>query len=243
MFSLIVATLLRPSYSVLLSSVRSQTYRNFEFHGRSDPPNEYVARNRAANEARGDYLVFTDDDCVLRQDHLAKLARAIRLSDYPAALGGPLHGNMWGVGAMDLNEPSWGVGANMVIRRETFLKLHGFKEDWGLGHPVRGWRADTDMWWRIEDLGPGAIAWVPDLVVDHPGLMGSQFIPEVEDVFVRAWKTRVIERFIPVDPRLQQFLLQTQDLTVAEYRKVVAARITLRSKMPGLPVLPEEREV
>ncbi len=240
-FSVIVATLLRPSYPQFVASLRQQTCHDYEFIARTDPPNEYRSRNLGARQAVGQYLVFRDDDTVLPQTHLAILAKGIRSCDpAPAAIGGPLHGNMWGSGSVTLNEPKWGVGANMAIRRDAFEAVGGFEEDWGLGHPVKGWRADTDIWWKLEDRYPGQILWLNDLVVMHPGPMGSTFQPEVEDVFLRRWKTRAMERFLTVDPRLQQTLLQTQSLTPEEREKVIKARQEMRKSMPQIPVLPQE---
>jgi hypothetical protein len=50
-----------------------------------------------------------------------------------------------------------------------------------------------------------------------------------------------MKRFLAVDPRLQQFLLQTQDLTADERAKVISARAVSRRSIPGLPVLEAER--
>ena len=177
-------------------------------------------------------MVYVDDDSLLRPDHLAKLAKAVE-KDRPAAIGGPLM-----LGMTLLDQPTWGVGANMMIRRDVFEEMGGFETDWGLPSVPRGWRADTQMWWSIEDRH--GTMWLHDLVVDHPGPMGSVWQPAVEDVFLRRWRTRAIERFINVDYRMQQFLLETQDLTPDERAKVVNARREMRRTMPQLPVLPQE---
>ncbi len=143
-FSVVVATLLRPSYTALIASLRQQTFHSRELITRTDPPNEYVGRNRGARQAVGEYLVFRDDDTILPTNHLAILAKGIQSRDpAPVAIGGPLRGNMWGSGAILLNEPKWGIGANMTIRRDAFEAVGGFEEDWGLGYPVKGWRADS----------------------------------------------------------------------------------------------------
>lgn len=240
LFSVICATLIRPTYKSLVASVRRQTFHDFEFIARADPGNEYIARNRAIAQARGRYMVFADDDAQLRPTHLAGLAQAIRENDGPPALGGPIMGNMFGQGTMIVNEPTWGVGANMVISREALDKVGPFEERWGLSRVPRGWRADTDMWWRIEDAYVGGATWLPNLIVDHPGQMQSVWDPEVEGVFFRRWRRRYMARFLAVDPRGQQFLLETQDLTPEEAAEVVRCRKALRARMPQLPVLPQE---
>lgn len=44
--------------------------------------------NAACREARGDVLVFTDDDCVLRPKWLARLSEALEASPAPSLVGG-----------------------------------------------------------------------------------------------------------------------------------------------------------
>jgi hypothetical protein len=242
-FSVIVATLLRPSYPALVASLRRQTFADFELVARADVGpgvNEYVARNRAVAQATGEVLVFLDDDATARPDHLARLDRAFRERPGLVAVSGALRGDMWGQGVQDLDKKGWWVGANLAIRADVFRELGGFEESWGLPEVPRGWRADTDIGWRIEDHYPGW--WVHDgtLVVDHPGPMGSVWQPQVEGVFFRRHRARCLERFVPVDPRLQQFLLETQDLAPPETARVLKCRRDLRQFMPGLPVLPQE---
>lgn len=238
-FSVICATLLRPSYAALVASVRRQTFRDFEFIGRADPGNEYIARNRAAARATGDWLVFVDDDAILRPEHLARLEETISLTPDVVAVSGALQGNMMGQGVVVLSNPGWWVGANMAVRRDVFLE-RPFEEDWGLGHTPKGWRADTDLGFSIEERYPNR--WTHDgkWIVDHPGQMGSAFQPEVEAVFFRRWRSKVIDRFISVDFRLQQFLLETQDLSPDERAKVLSARRAMRKLVPTLPMLSQE---
>jgi hypothetical protein len=246
-FSVICATLFRPSYMSFVLSLRAQQFRSdrFEYIGRGDSGtgvNEYVARNRAAKEAKGEFLVFRDDDTVLPSGHLRLLAEALDRHPEAEAVGGPLRGNMWGQGIMEVNQPEWGIGANMAIRRDVFEELGGFEENWGLDHTPRGWRADTDMWWRLDARGPKSCLWVNELVVEHPGPMGSVWQPDVEQVFFRRWRERCLKEFVPVDPRLGQFLLETEPLSDEERALVLKARAAFRKTMPDLPVLSAEKE-
>ena len=96
------------------------------------------------------------------------------------------------------------------------------------------------MWWRIEDAFVGGATWLPNLIVDHPGQMQSVWDPEVEGVFFQRWRKRYIARFVPVDPRGQQFLLETQDLSPEETAEVLRCRKLVRATMPNLPVLRQE---
>lgn len=241
LFSVIVATLLRPTYAGLVASLRRQSFRDFELISRSDPGNEYIARNRGAETARGDYLVFIDDDAAAPPGHLARLSDIVSRRPDLVAISGPLRGDMFGSGSFLLDKPGWWVGANMTVRRDVFA-ARPFEETWGLGRTPRGWRADTDLGFAIEDHYPGR--WVHDslLVVDHPGMMQSVWDPEVESVFFQRHRAKYIERFLPVDPRGQQFLVETQDLTPEETAYVLKCRGELRKTMPNLSKIKGESD-
>jgi len=241
-FSVICATLLRSSYAALIASVRRQTFRDFEFIGRADSGpgvNEYVVRNRAARQAAGDWLVWVDDDSELPSGYLARLSRTV--SDRPnlVAVSGCLRGNFSGRGVETIDQSGWWIGACMAVRRDVFLE-RPFEESWGLGHIPKGWRADSDMGFSIEKRYPDGWTHDAGLIVEHPGAMGSSFQPDVEAVFFQRWRSKIIDRFISVDFRLQQFLLETQDLSPEELAKVVNARRAMRKVVPKLPVLPQE---
>jgi glycosyltransferase involved in cell wall biosynthesis len=239
-----VATLIRGSYAATVASLRRQTYRDCELIARADVGpgiNEYVVRNLAAQQARGDWLVLVDDDAVLPPTHLARLLVDILRKPDLVAVSGPLRGNMFGTGTTVVDHAGWWIGANMSVRRDVFLE-RPFDEDWGLGRVPRGWRADSDLGFSIEERYPGRWLHDPELVVDHPGTMQSVWDPEVEGVFFRRWRKQYLERFIPVDPRGQQFLLETQDLSAEERKRVVECRRAMRAQIPGLPVLPQEKE-
>lgn len=231
--------MLRPSYASLVASLRHQTRHDYELIARNDPGNEYIARNRGAQQAVGDWLVFADDDSTLRPDHLDRIDRATLGTPDLVAVSGALEGNMFGQGPMRVSHRGWWIGANMAVRRDVFLE-RPFEEDWGLGHTPKGWRADSDLGFSIEDRYPGRWEHLEDLVVDHPGPMGSVWQPDVEDVFFKRWRSRYIERFAPVDPRGQQFLIETQELTPEERRDVLKCRKATRATMPDLPKLAGE---
>jgi glycosyltransferase involved in cell wall biosynthesis len=234
-----MATLLRSTYPSALASLRRQTFKDFQLMARADPGNEYIARNRAAAKADGEWLVFMDDDAIAPPDWLQHLDALVTSRPELVAVSGPLRGDMFGSGVMTLDKPGWWVGANLAVRKDVFLE-RPFEETWGLDHVPRGWRADSDLGFSIEGRYPGR--WLHDgqWIMDHPGKMQSIWDPEVEDVFFQRWRKQYLERFIPLDPRGQQFLLDTQILTPEERTIVLNARKQLRKAMPNLPVLPQE---
>lgn len=240
-FSIIVATLKRPSYANLVQSIRNQTFHDWELIARFDPEiNEYASRNLAAKDARGEYLVFTDDDCVMPSNYLALAREDVERGSWPSGLSGPLivpnaQGQM-----QRIEQPTWGIGANMIIRRQYFEKLGGFEVDWGLPYKTPGWRSDSLMWWRLEDAYPGKLKYSPRLVINHIPPMQSQWVPAIEEALFKRCRKKVMDRFVPADPRLQEFLLSTQDLTEDEIRYIVRCRAAIRKIVPGIPVLKEE---
>jgi glycosyltransferase involved in cell wall biosynthesis len=245
-FSIVVATLKRPSYAGLVQSIRNQTLQDWELVARYDPDvNEYASRNLAAAGAQGEYLVFTDDDCVMPSNYLAIAMEDIQRGSWPSGLSGPLMVPMGNGQIQKIDQPTWGIGANLIVRRNYFEELGGFEVDWGLPYSTDGWRSDTDLYWRLEDKYPGKLKYSPRLVMNHIPPMQSQWVPEVEAIFFQRWRKKVMDRFVPVDMRLQEFLLGTQDLTEEERKYIVGCRLKCRKVLANAsqaPVLKEEKE-
>jgi len=109
-----------------------------------------------------------------------------------------------------------------------------------MGAVAHGWRADTWLWWALEERFPGRTVWDETVVVEHPSNPGGWFVPAVEDRFFRRWRNRYFEHLVPMDAVCQEFLLTTQDLTPEETRRVLEARRELRKTQPGITVLPQE---
>ena len=109
---------------------------------------------------------------------------------------------------MRLEKPNWYVGANLFVRKAVFDSLGGFESDWGLSPPPKGWRIDSDLGFRIEEkFGKESCKFSNDTIVYHPHSMQSIWQPEVERLFFLRHRAKCLERFIPVDPRLCQFVL------------------------------------
>jgi FkbM family methyltransferase len=214
--SVIVATLQRPSLQATLDALHQQTLprgedsSEWEILTVTGGPNEYAARNHAAKETRGDLLAFTDDDATPPPDWLEKGLAHFEARPETKVLTGPIEGDMWGQGWMKLEQPGWFVGANMWARRSAFEEVGGFEVDWGLPPPApRGWRGDTDYGWRMIDRwGEGCYEYAPDVRMVHPKPMQSQWDPRVEERFYLRHRRRCLEMFAPVDPRMDQFVVQ-----------------------------------
>jgi len=139
-----------------------------------------AARNRGVRAARGEYLFFTDDDqlvdpWVLREHQrvahryrVSAVQGAIELSFTamrPAWLRGPLAAVLGetrrvpeGLADVDL------YGGNMVLRRDVFDELAGFREDLGKG--AAGYAEDVELTRRLRARGE-PIAYAPSARIFH----------------------------------------------------------------------------
>lgn len=135
------------------------------------------ARNAGIARARGELLVFTDDDCYLAPDYLDALSRHFDAERYA-----------WGGGRIlcfDPEDADYGVqtqshfeafaphtrlragriqGSNMLVHRRVFERVGGFREDFGSGTPFRC--DDVELLARAS-LAGFAGAYIPELVVHH----------------------------------------------------------------------------
>ncbi len=132
-----------------------------------------AARNRGAEEARGEILAYTDDDCQVDEDWLTYLAlaferertgmaggpnipppaRTLAQACIARTPGGPAH-----VLVSD-TEAEHVPGCNMAVLRDVWKEVGGFREEyWAAGD-------DVDFCWRVMDHGyriafhAGAMVW------------------------------------------------------------------------------------
>ena len=145
------------------------------------------ARNRAITEARGEYIVFIDDDETPDPDWLTAYERAI-LAQRPDALGGRIqvmfvdgdrppwlqdellgflgrldHGDV-ARQLTDTNTPIF--GGNFAFRKETFAKIGLFDAELGRMGAANVGGEDTDIYRRMIDMG-SKVWWVPEAVIHH----------------------------------------------------------------------------
>jgi glycosyltransferase involved in cell wall biosynthesis len=135
------------------------------------------ARNAGIARARGELLVFTDDDCYLAPDYLDVLAarfdaarfgygggRILRFDPDDADYGVQTRERFEAI-APGVRLPTGRIqGSNMFVHRRVFDRVGGFRDDFGPGTPFRG--DDVELLARAS-LAGFAGAFVPELVVYH----------------------------------------------------------------------------
>ena len=169
-----------------------------EFANNSALPTRYVyeggagssyARNRAVEEARGDLILFIDDDAVAEPDWAAEMLAEIERRQLDVACGMVLP--RWSIEPPRWLGPSLYVrlavhdpariavasraeremihnyfSANVGFRRRTFAMFGNFRQDLGVmgGNPMSG--EDTELFARIISRG-GAVGFAPRARVHH----------------------------------------------------------------------------
>jgi hypothetical protein len=132
----------------------------------SGSPGAAGNRNIAATRAGGKWLLFIDDDCVLRNDYFSVLGELLASADpFPIAgfagltarQGGDCAlARSWAAAGFDYffslpwQSPylRWSPTANLVVRREAFELVGGFRQ---MGQPCGG--EDVDFGMRLARLG------------------------------------------------------------------------------------------
>lgn len=144
------------------------------------------ARNRGIAEARGEILVFLDDDAFMEKDYLRRLDRYLRQYPAAAAFGGrilpefegggaPRWMGRWSrswVSALDRGSRvslfrgrSYPIGANMGCRRSA-LPAGGFDTALGRNGESLTGGEEKDLFLRMK-AGGGDIYYFPGLTVRH----------------------------------------------------------------------------
>lgn len=150
------------------------------------------ACNRAIREARGEWLVFTDDDVLPEAGWAQALVDAMRLHGADAAGGpvrplwqaapgdwltaAPLRQHVWGILALldrgevpvmaKPTESNFLIGANMAFRAATLRRIGGFRTDLGPHGAMLMRGEDTELLARLQQRG-GRVVYAPEAVVHH----------------------------------------------------------------------------
>lgn len=123
-------------------------------------------RNHGARQARGEWLVFTDDDCLPDATWLAAFAAASDARPDAVILEGRTHSGRPCAGPFEMapvNETGgWLWSCNFAIRRETFRSLGGFDDAFPTAH-----LEDVDFRERAK-RAQCVMVFVPAALVVHP---------------------------------------------------------------------------
>jgi glycosyltransferase involved in cell wall biosynthesis len=149
------------------------------------------ALNQGVSQARGDLLLFTDDDVQVDPGWLSSYDQAARRHSHAGWFGGRtdlnwetgrpgwLHDEclpvlagyfgLYDLGAeerMFIPEDVPPAGNNMAVRRETFGKIGGYREDLGPRGATRGTCDDSELIWRAQKHGIQGV-YVPAATCRH----------------------------------------------------------------------------
>jgi GT2 family glycosyltransferase len=145
-----------------LSQIKDPRYRYFLV----SPPSIPAAENFGLSKARGDIIIFVDDDVVLDQNFIKNHVEAYSSKEVGGVAGrikvpgqsksGKLYHitrTGWNVGGFDYDKDgiakSGGRGCNMSFRRNVLVKLGGFDT----GYTQNAHRFESDMAYRVIAAG------------------------------------------------------------------------------------------
>lgn len=144
------------------------------------------ARNRALAEAKGEYVVFLDDDETPEPDWLVNLEQIID-THHPAAIGGRIRAHLpngrpdwltdellgflgelnYGPVERALTEISTPIfTGNAVFHRQTVLDAGGFNGNLGRRGNIQSGGEDTELYRRLINLNK-TVRWAPQAIIHH----------------------------------------------------------------------------
>ena len=193
-------------------------------------PNLYLgaARNNAARQAQGEYLLFMDDDNVAKPSEVSTFVRAARYSgadvltcptdgfhgDHPPADGNPLtHRWLPLGGAVNVAVFQNLIGdANALVKKSAFDALGGFTEDFGVGHEDWELFAKAALNGYVVQVLPRSLFWYR---------IGSGSMLRTTQVFAN--HARSLRPYLAAAPHLRTTLEYTQSLYLLLARRTADA--------------------
>ncbi|MHA1938302.1 MAG: glycosyltransferase [Candidatus Thorarchaeota archaeon] len=141
------------------------------------------ARNRGWREAKGQYIAYTDDDCMMPEQWL-EVAEEIIEQVSPDVFGGPYYAfhttpkprwfkDSYGSHELDkkartLQENEYLDGANIFLRRSLLESLSGFDTSLGMSGTRVGYGEETALLQLIRTMEPAQLVYFdPRLYVYH----------------------------------------------------------------------------
>ena len=134
------------------------------------------ANNLASKISRGTWLIFLNNDTKLSRNFLENLNRAVQrqtnahilvptIASYDTSSDGEYRFGFDILGypvPLASGEPFWGQGCALTVRRDIFISLGGFDDDYFIFYE------EADFCWRAQITGHTVIG-VPEAIVHHFG--------------------------------------------------------------------------
>ncbi len=218
------------------------------------PENRFpgAARNRAVNSAHGEYILFMDDDNVAKPHEISTFVRVARKTgaDVLTCFLDTFAGQTAPTAQQKINSRvvflggcaaagalrNWFGDTNSLVRREVFLALGGFHEQWGVNHEdyefmaravLRGYRLEVVpeslVWYRVNEGETSILRSTPF----HGNIMCSirpyleSVPPELRNLVLYAQGTSL--RSSEENPANAKALHQYAELTIRWRSKLEAA--------------------
>jgi GT2 family glycosyltransferase len=165
-------------------------------------------RNHAARIAKGQWLVFTDDDCLPSSHWLLSFAQNTTKAK---ALEGKIlpltsvHQDLWKCPINENGGNFW--SANIAIEKQLFWQVGGFDERFP--YPSG---EDTDLYWRLKAIAP--CAFVPQALIHHPVLVYSLRDAIKKDKLMLPSRAYLLAKHHPNPSLLQYSWLLAQECRV-----------------------------
>jgi GT2 family glycosyltransferase/glycosyltransferase involved in cell wall biosynthesis/Tfp pilus assembly protein PilF len=214
-----------------------------------------AARNRAVNAAHGQYILFMDDDNVAKPNEISTFVRVARKTgaDVLTCFLDTFDGQTFPTAQQKINSRvvflggcvaagalrNWFGDTNSLVRRDVFLALGGFHEQWGVNHEdyefmaravLRGYRLEVVpeslVWYRVNAGETSVLRSTPF----HGNIMCSirpyleSVPPELRNLVLYAQGTSL--RSTEAEPANAQALNQYAELTI-RWRSKLEAGLTL----------------
>ncbi|GGN23751.1 glycosyltransferase family 2 protein [Halarchaeum nitratireducens] len=182
--SVVVPSLPDHDLSALVSALRNQQLDEFEAIFVVDESlGVCEARNRGVEEASGDVIAFTDDDCEPPSEWLSVIAEAFRDDPDLVILEGPVggYGNYDGT----RKYPT----CNLAVRRSAIESAGGFRPEYEY------WREDTEFGWRIE--AEGTARYDDRMYMVHKDRPRAEIIEENERRLEREYPEKYSDIIVP----------------------------------------------
>ena len=218
------------------------------------PENRFpgAARNRAVKAAHGEYILFMDDDNVAKPHEISTFVRVARKTgaDVLTCFLDTFAGQTAPTAQQKINSRiiflggcaaagalrNWFGDTNSLVRREVFLALGGFHEQWGVNHEDYEFMARAVLRGYHLEVVPEALVWYRVNEGETPILRSTPFHgnimcsirpylesvpPELRNLVLYAQGTSL--RSSEANPANAQALQQYAELTIRWRSKLEAA--------------------